>query len=161
MVGAPKFVEILKVLARHDVEFIVVGGVAAVLAGAPISTFDLDIMHRKSEANHKKLLAALDELDATYRDMQKREIKPDLEKLSSFRLHRLNTASGPLDLLTEIDPDLTFDDLQHETTAYDLEELTIRSLKLETIIHSKEHAGRDKDTAMLPLLRRTLDLQDD
>ncbi len=86
MVGALKFVEILKVLARHDVEFIVVGGVAAVLAGAPISTFDLDVVHRKSKANHKELLAALDELDATYRDLQKRSIKPNLEKLNSFRL---------------------------------------------------------------------------
>ncbi len=75
-------------------------------------------------------------------------------------MHRLNTTSGPLDLLTEIDPSLTFEDLQHETVVYDLEDLTIQSLNLETIIQSKEQAGRDKDTAMLPLLRRTLELKD-
>jgi hypothetical protein len=34
----PKFKEALEILARHGVELIVVGGVAAVLGGAPIST---------------------------------------------------------------------------------------------------------------------------
>lgn len=34
-------------LAGHGVDFIVVGGVAAVLGGAPISTFDLDIVHAR------------------------------------------------------------------------------------------------------------------
>lgn len=37
----PKFKDALEVLARHHVDFIVVGGVAAVLGGAPSPTFDL------------------------------------------------------------------------------------------------------------------------
>lgn len=47
----PKFKEALEVLARHHVDFVVVGGVAAVLGGAPISTFDLDIVHDRSPTN--------------------------------------------------------------------------------------------------------------
>jgi hypothetical protein len=39
----PDFLEILKVLSRHKVDFIIVGGVCAVLHGAPVSTFDLDL----------------------------------------------------------------------------------------------------------------------
>ena len=38
----PKFKTALEIFARHQVDLIVVGGVAAVLAGAPISTFDLE-----------------------------------------------------------------------------------------------------------------------
>jgi hypothetical protein len=38
-------------LVAHDVEFIVVGGVAAVLQGAPVVTFDLDILHRRTPEN--------------------------------------------------------------------------------------------------------------
>jgi hypothetical protein len=46
MVGsASRFIRLLEVLTRHRVAFIVVGGVAAVLEGAPITTFDLDIVH--------------------------------------------------------------------------------------------------------------------
>lgn len=51
----PKFKEALDVLLRHHVDFIVVGGVAAVLCGAPISTFDLDIVHDRSPANVGRL----------------------------------------------------------------------------------------------------------
>jgi len=41
----PDFFAILEALAAHKVDFIVVGGVAAVLQGAPIATFDLDVVH--------------------------------------------------------------------------------------------------------------------
>jgi len=41
------------------VETIVVGGVAAVLQGAPIATFDLDLVHRRSEENVARLQDAL------------------------------------------------------------------------------------------------------
>ncbi len=58
---APRFKDALDVLARHGVEFVVVGGVAAVLAGAPISTFDLDIVPARSPANLARLLSALTE----------------------------------------------------------------------------------------------------
>ena len=40
------FARILEVLTRHRVEFVVVGGVAAVLHGAPVTTFDLDTLIR-------------------------------------------------------------------------------------------------------------------
>ena len=39
-----RFLELLQSLVEGNVEFIVVGGVAAVLEGVPVSTFDLDIV---------------------------------------------------------------------------------------------------------------------
>ena len=59
--------ERLGVLVRHGVEFVVVGGVAAVLNGAPINALDLDILHHRTPENVGRLLAALTELDATFR----------------------------------------------------------------------------------------------
>ncbi len=64
----PRFKDALEVFARHEVELIVVGGVAAVVGGAPIATFDLDIVHARNAANLARLQAALDEIDARYRD---------------------------------------------------------------------------------------------
>ena len=136
-----RFVDLLQVLSRHQVEFIVVGGVAAILEGAPVSTFDLDIMHRQTEVNHECLLAAFAELEARYRDPIGRHIIPDADKLEQFRLHRLLTRAGPLDVLTEIAPGSAYADV------------------LEEVISSKEHADRDKDRAVLPVLRRTLELK--
>ncbi len=62
-----KFLGLLRVLLRHEVDFLVVGGVAAQLAGAPILTFDLDVLYDKSPENLDRLLPALEELKAHYR----------------------------------------------------------------------------------------------
>jgi hypothetical protein len=159
MPAAIRFLDILSALCRHEVDFVVVGGVAAILEGAPVSTFDLDIMHRRSEENHRRLLLALEELNARYADPAGRTILPEMAKLETFRLHRLITDSGPLDILTEIAPDLGFDDVADDTVVYGPAGLTVRVLSLEAVIRSKEHANRDKDRAALPLLRQTLALK--
>ena len=64
---ASDFLAIMRELHKHGVQFIVVGGVGAVLQGAPISTFDLDIVHSRETENVTRLLAALQGLDAYYR----------------------------------------------------------------------------------------------
>ncbi len=74
MPAAIRFLDILGTLCDHDVDFVVVGGVAAILEGAPVSTFDLDILHDPSEENHRRLLAALEELNARYADPAGRTI---------------------------------------------------------------------------------------
>jgi len=62
------FREILEQLNQHEVEYIVVGGVAAVIQGAPITTFDLDALIRVNEENAERLTAALSSLDARLRE---------------------------------------------------------------------------------------------
>ena len=58
--------EILKTLADHQVEFLVVGGVAAVALGVPIATWDLDVIHNCAPENVKRLLVALEALEVRY-----------------------------------------------------------------------------------------------
>jgi AhpD family alkylhydroperoxidase len=77
MHGLPNFRETLEVLDRNRVECILVGGVAAVLQGAPISTLDTDIAYRRTADNIERLIAALRELEAIYRDPAGRRIEPD------------------------------------------------------------------------------------
>ncbi len=66
--SANRFARVLDALVRHEVRFIVVGGVAAVLQRVPITTVDFDILHDRAPDNVERLLAALRDLDATYRD---------------------------------------------------------------------------------------------
>jgi hypothetical protein len=159
MADAIRFVDILKALGQHRVDYVVVGGVAAILEGAPVSTFDLDILYRRDGDNNRRLLAALQDLKARYADSAGRTIVPDALKVETLQLHRLITASGPLDILTEIAPGLGFEDVSGETVVYDVSGLEVRVLSLRAIIRSKEHANRDKDRAALPLLRRALALK--
>ena len=68
MTIALRFDELLRILCRHEVEFLVVGGVAAILQGSPLTTDDLDVVYSSSEDNTARLAAALADLEATYLD---------------------------------------------------------------------------------------------
>lgn len=159
MPGSVDFVELLEVLSEAGIDFVLVGGVAAILAGAPISTFDLDIVIRQEAGNRARLLDALRQLDARYLDPGGRRIRPDLAKLETMRLHRLETRCGVLDLMTTVGPGWTFADLLSRSAEIQLSDLTIRVIELAALIEAKEAADREKDRAVLPLLRRTLALR--
>jgi hypothetical protein len=153
----PKFKEALEVLAHHHVDFVVVGGVAAVLAGAPISTFDLDIVHDRSPTNVARLLSALADLDARYRDLTGRVLRPEARALEGEGHHLLLTRCGPLDVLGNIGLGRSYQDLIADSIERPLGQITICVLGLEALIRAKIEAGRDKDRAVLPILRRTLE----
>ncbi len=150
-----RFAGIIRVLARHGVDFILVGGVAAILEGAPVSTFDVDVLVPR-QSDRKTLLAALQELNARYLDPAGRHIVPDLMKLDTLRINRLVTDFGHLDVLTSIGNGLGYSDLVGETETYEIDGSPIRTLRLAMIIRSKEEADREKDRAVLPTLKRTL-----
>jgi hypothetical protein len=73
----PGFLETLKVLTRRRVDFIIVGGVSAVLHGAPVTKFDLDVVHARDRENVIRLLSALEEFDAVYRVQPERQLRPN------------------------------------------------------------------------------------
>jgi hypothetical protein len=153
---SPRFLGLLRTLLHHRVDFCVVGGVAAQLAGAPILTLDLDVLFDKAPENLDRLLAALRELNARYRDPAGRHIEPDVSKLDTMQIHLLLTDLGALDLLGTIGNGLTYQDLSPRTVFYQLGEARVRVLELAAVIETKEHANRDKDRATLPVLRQTL-----
>ena len=156
MSNPPRFKDALEVFARHDVELIVVGGVAAVIGGAPIATFDLDVVHARGAANLERLRAALDELEARYRDPAGRLLRPETAALAGPGHHLLLTRCGPVDVLGAIGCGRSYEDLLPDAIAVDLGGLTVRVLRLAALIRTKEEAGRDKDRAVLELLRAAL-----
>lgn len=137
-----------------------VGGVAAILEGAPITTLDLDFVYRNDEANLRRLSAALAEIDAVYRDPAGRRIEPTPERLRQNRVNLLKTRLGLLDAMQGIGAGWSYDDVVARSHPLQVGDLDVRILGLIAVIESKEAAGRDKDRAMLPVLRRTLELRD-
>ena len=135
-----------------------VGGVAAVLQGAPISTFDLDVVHSTAPVNVSRVLAALKELDGIYRSQPDLRLRPNASHLSSAGHQLLITRLGPLDLLGSIGNGRAYPDLLIHTVEMKIgPALSVRVLDLETQIAIKEEVGGDKDRAALPVLRRTLE----
>jgi|ERR1039458_6454916 hypothetical protein len=152
------FLAVLRTLTDHGVDFIVVGGVAAVLRGAPINTFDLDVVHSTELENVGRLLAALTELKAFYRFQPELKIFPDSSHLRSPGHQLLMTTFGPLDMLGAIGRGRSYLDLLTDSTEFDLGDgVRVRVLGLEAQIAVKEEIGGEKDLAALPILRRTLE----
>ena len=106
MPGDIPLVGLLRVLVRHEVEFVMVGGVAAVLNGAPVTTFDLDILHRRTPENVERLVAALVELDA-YLRTDSRRIRPTVSPLGGPWRALMATSPGVLGALGTIEANTT------------------------------------------------------
>lgn len=139
------FTRILVTLHRHEVEFIVVGGVAAALAGSPAVTFDVDIVYQLTGDNVERLDRALGEMKARYKDPAGRDIRPDTSKLETMKVHRLLTEHGDLDVLATAGADQTYADLVDRTREYEIEGRRLLVLNLEALIETKRQAGRPKD----------------
>lgn len=156
MAAEARFDEVLRVFSRNEVEFIVVGGIAAILQGSPLSTEDIDLVYRSSERNLHHLASALGELEARYLDPAGRHIEPDVSRLASMKVHLLKTNCGRVDALRTVGNDLAYEDLTERTRLLNIAEFVVRVLDLAAIIETKEHADRPKDRAQLPYLRQLL-----
>jgi hypothetical protein len=82
--------------------------------------------------------------------------KEALEVLARHRVALL-TRCGPLDVLGRIGLGRGYHELVAESVERALGELVVRVLGLEALIREKTETGRDKDRAVLPILRRTLE----
>lgn len=141
----PDFLEILKVLTDHKVDFIVVGGICAVLHGAPLTTFDLDLVHSRSPDNLDRLISALKELDAHYRGRGDERLTPEVAHLSSPGHQLLMTKFGPLDLLGTIGMGHTYNDLLKHSVELEVSTMRLCALDLETLIEVKKETISEKD----------------
>ncbi|WP_437953748.1 hypothetical protein WME98_25870 [Sorangium sp. So ce296] len=157
--GVP-FGRILDVLEDHEVEFIVIGGVAASLQGADWNTKDLDILYSRDARNIRRLLDALSVLEARFRDLTGRRIVPAESHLLTHGPKLLLTKFGPLDLLGTLsmhDDETTYEALVDRTVTLETPRLSIRVLSLEGLIEVKMKAARPQDLRTLPILRAALE----
>ena len=83
-----RLIATLRALHEGGVEFILVGGLAAVVNGAPVDTFDVDVVHSRDPTNIDRLLPVLEALGLT----------PNASHLASGGHLNLITRYGPLDL---------------------------------------------------------------
>lgn len=154
--SSPDFLALLRILTGYSVDFIIVGGVSAVMHGAPVTTFDLDVVHSRTPENIARTLAALKDLDAFYRGRGDQLLRPTAAHLASPGHQLLMTRFGPLDLLGTIGADHDYEELFNHCVEYEVSGFPLRVLDLETLIKVKEEVDFEKDKAVLPLLRRTL-----
>jgi predicted nucleotidyltransferase len=148
--------EILEGLLEAGVDFILVGGLAAVIQGAPVTTMDVDVVHSQSPENIARLLSFLKSVDAVYRRLDDRLIEPKEHDLSGKGHVLLTTRIGPLDILAVIEGGRSYEELLEHTVEINFRGHRLRVLDLKTLVELKKTSTDPKDKQRLPVLKETL-----
>lgn len=154
---------ILSVLARHDVRYVLIGGLAAIVHGSPFPTEDLDLTPERSIENLTKLSDALRELDAKVRAAGVDEALPfnhDADSLGDVGVWNLVTPHGILDISFVPTGTQGYPDLIRDAVDETIFGVAVRVASLADVIRSKQAANRPKDQRVLPTLREILARRD-
>jgi hypothetical protein len=152
------FQGLLETLVRGEVEFLLVGGVAATVHGSARLTQDLDLVYRRSPENIRRLALAVRDLEPYLRGAPAG--LPFRFDEATVRLglnFTLTSTLGDLDLLGEIAGGGTYEDLLPHSVEVELFGIPVRCLDLETLIRVKRAAGRPKDLEAVAELERLLE----
>lgn len=153
--------EIIRILTEAQVEFVIVGGISAVLQGAPVVTRDLDICYRRTAENHARLAKALAPLKPRLRalpaDVPNVFDARSLDLGSNFTLE---VGGESLDLLGEMSALGGFEQIAAQADEMEVSGHRVKVLSLADLIRTKKAANRPKDHAMLPLLEATLRMKE-
>jgi hypothetical protein len=134
--------ELLRALARHGVEFVVVGGVAAQIHGWRGATADLDIAVSTNDSNVERLNRALASMGA------------GPGTVGAFGT-AFSTIHGRLEIVRRADGIGHYADWLRGASEHDVADgLTVVVAARDDILRSKEAAGREKDRAALPQMRQ-------
>ena len=155
------FTSALEALADGGVDFIIVGGIAAVLHGAARPTYDLDIVYARTPDNLTRLVATLASSKPYLRGAPPGlPFRWNVETLSAGLNFTLITELGDLDLLGEVTGGGRFEDVVKHTQQVEMFGRTFRVVTLDGLIRLKTAAGRSKDLNALAELEALLEERD-
>jgi hypothetical protein len=149
---------IVEVLARHDVQFVVIGGVAAMVHDLPLpATVDIDVTPDRNLDNLERLAVAFDELEAGLLTADTGGTwfpRYPIENWASYDTLHLMTRFGPLDIVFAPDgAERGFDDLVAGAELHTMGDTAALVISIETWVRLKEASGRAKDLEHLDLFR--------
>jgi predicted nucleotidyltransferase len=149
-IGKPRLLEIAEHLDKHGVEYIVLGGEAAVLHGSPLPTYDTDLCYRRTPENLELLARALKEIHPTLRGAPADlPFRLDAQSLALGANFTFNTDFGPLDLLGWVEPLGRYEDLLPHAERVALGARSVWVIGLDDLIAIKRHINRPKHQAAL------------
>lgn len=137
---------LLRQLKKHDVEFVVIGGMAMVTHGSAYITKDLDICYARTPKNLNALATALAALNPYLRGAPPGlPFKLDEATIKAGLNFTLDTDQGQLDILGEVSGVGDYERALAQSEEYSVYGVPVRVLSIAALIASKKAAGRVKD----------------
>ncbi len=141
---------VIRLLGRHRVRYVLIGGLAAVTHGAPLITQDVDACYARDDANLQRLAAALVEVHAELRGADSGlPLRLDAKTLEAGDAFTFTTDIGWLDLLGTPAGTSGYEDLARTADAFDMFGSRVLVASVEDLIRMKRAAGRPKDLLAL------------
>ena len=141
---------ILRTLVRHDVRFVVIGGLAGNIRGSADLTNDLDICYARDPENLERLAGSLRELGAHLRVGREPDadlpFRLDAATLKAGDTFTFATEHGDLDVLGTPSGTEGFEDLDRSATVVEVSDgLSVRVASIDDLMRMKRASGRTKD----------------
>ncbi len=156
------FGALLRRLTEAGVEFVVIGGAAAVAHGSARLTQDLDVVYRRTDENQTRLAVALDEIAPYLRDAPPGlPFVWDARTIEAGLNFTLATTEGAIDLFGDIPGGGGYDELRPHTISISVFGIECLCLDLETLIRVKRAAGRPRDFDAVAELESLRELADE
>jgi len=147
MLTSPDFRELLSLLEKYKVRYLVVGGYAVMKYTEPRFTKDLDLWISTDEENSKAIYAALKEFGAPLKDLY----PADFTQKDYF--YQMGNPPFRLDVMMSI-PGVTFETAWANREKVRLEAMVIPFISKADLITAKESSARDQDLIDAKKLRK-------
>lgn len=146
--------KLLRRIRESGLDFVLVGGFAAVTHGSSFVTRDVDICAVLSPENIDRLRAALADWDPRHRLTPQRLsfLSHPAEPIPVSNLY-LETRYGIVDVLTSVLGVGDFERLKRDADEVEVDGLKYRVMSLSDLIAAKEALGREKDLLTAKELR--------
>lgn len=138
--------EILRVLSDAGVDYVLVGGLAAIAHGSTQSTRDFDAVVPLTIENCRRILTALGPYEPRfYQSLNKPRVERSAEELAEFRNLYFSTSLGIVDLLGSLPPVGSFEQVAAQAVELELFGRAHRVVSLDHLIDVKTFVARPKD----------------
>lgn len=152
---------VIRLLGRHEVRYVLIGGLAAVTHGAPIVTQDIDLCYARDAANLERLAAALQDVHAYLRGADPGlPFRLDARTLAKGDAFTFTTDLGWIDILATPAGTDGYEDLARTSQPFELFGHRVLIAAVDDLIRMKRAVGRPKDLLAieeLGALREELD----
>jgi predicted nucleotidyltransferase len=157
-VNATDFPSLIERLSAERVEFIIIGGVAAIIHGSAHTTVDLDILYRRTPENIERLASALAPIHPYLRGAPEGlPFKLDAATIGRGLNFTLQTTLGDIDVLGEVVGGGNYDALLADADTVSVAGYRVVCVSLRRLILLKRAAGRPKDLNIIAELEALLE----